>query len=292
MIAGSGVYTYFKLKKPSSQEVISASKPIKKQPEYNIHLASGANYQVAKATHLSFDIRDQSGITLKNFDVVHEKKLHLIVMRKDRTNFQHIHPEFDETIGVFTLNELSFPADGEYRVYADFTPNIAQKDELGTKIPSTPYQDIVVGDVASYKPTVITKTSIMSSVDGLEAEIFDGGNDGGGSGYTAGTSSSIAISLTKNGQAFKGLESYLGALGHMVAIGPDLEFIHAHANNSDVSTQSGIFSFGVDFPKPGLYKLFLQTQASGKITTSDFAVNVKQAVVSKPPTKNNAHGGH
>lgn len=77
----------------------------------------------------------------------------------------------------------------------------------------------------------------------------------------------------------------------MVVLGPDLEFIHAHPQTADISNQSGLIVFAVDFPTEGSYKLFLQTQADNKVTTTDYAVSVmaragNTKTTTPPPTSN------
>ena len=42
---------------------------------------------------LRFRIVDERGATVRDFDVEHEKRMHLIVARRDLTGFQHLHPE-------------------------------------------------------------------------------------------------------------------------------------------------------------------------------------------------------
>lgn len=247
-------------------------------PTYSLSLMSGKSYDVNKPTTLHFAILDQDNNTLKAFDTVHEKKLHLIVVRKDRTNFQHVHPTLDEASGMFMIERFSFPTDGDYRVYADFTPSDAQKDEMGMKLPATPYQDVQVGDISKYTPQPLTANKLTSSVNGFDTSIFfappDDSPGAPDTNLYAGQENSIAISINKDGQPFKNLQNYLGALGHMVVLGDALEFIHAHPQTVDESNQGGVIVFNVNFPKAGRYKLFLQTRANGQVTTNDFAVSV------------------
>src|SRR5690606_22047606 len=51
---------------------------------------------------LAFRIETSSGRPLLEYDVAHEKELHLIVVRRDLTGFQHLHPTLDETTGTWT----------------------------------------------------------------------------------------------------------------------------------------------------------------------------------------------
>jgi hypothetical protein len=41
---------------------------------------------------LSFIVRDDRGAPVRDFEVEHEKRMHLIVVRRDLTSFQHLHP--------------------------------------------------------------------------------------------------------------------------------------------------------------------------------------------------------
>jgi hypothetical protein len=44
-------------------------------------------------TELRFRILGQEGQPVRDFDVEHEKRMHVIVARRDLTGFQHLHPE-------------------------------------------------------------------------------------------------------------------------------------------------------------------------------------------------------
>ena len=41
---------------------------------------------------LTFRILDERGRTVRDFDVKHTKRLHLVVVRRDMIDFQHLHP--------------------------------------------------------------------------------------------------------------------------------------------------------------------------------------------------------
>lgn len=253
--------------------------PTQSHPTYSLNLASGTDYPVSQTTQISFDIRDQSKSVLKDFDVVHEKQMHLIVVRKDRTNFQHVHPNFDESSGTFSLGGLTFPTDGDYRIFADFTPTNAQKDEMGRKHAATPYQDVRVGDLSKYTPQPLGSDRLTSSANDFETGFFITRDDDSpemlGATFYPAQNSLISIYVNKNGQVFNNLQPYLGALGHMVVLGPDLEFIHAHPSDQDIANQSGLVLFNVNFPYAGQYKLFLQFQTDNQVITTDYTVTVK-----------------
>ena len=56
--------------------------------------------------------------TVRDFDVEHEKRMHLIVARRDLTGFQHLHPE--QAADGSWSTEVRLDAAGSYRLFADF----------------------------------------------------------------------------------------------------------------------------------------------------------------------------
>jgi len=261
---------------------------VQSHPSYSLNLVSGKAYAAGSPISLRYKIQDQNGNVLKDFDVVHERKMHLIVVRSDRTNFQHVHPTYDEASGMFVMEAFTFPTDGEYRVFADFTPTNAQKDPMGMKLPATPYRDVQAGDLSKYAPQALGADRLASTSDGFEASIFfpppDDSPGSADTSFYAGQESNIAISINKNGQLFKNLQNYLGALGHMVVLGENLEFIHAHPQTVDEKNQGGVIVFTVNFPKKSRYKLFLQTQADGRVTTHEFVATAISKVLTTNQT--------
>lgn len=263
-------------KKPNDMSgmAMSGKSPIQSHPTYSINLMSGTNYPAQSPTMLRFVIQDQTGKVLKEFDTVYEKKLHLIVVRKDRTNFQHVHPTLDQSSGMFMLQGFSFPTNGQYRVFTDFTPSNAQKGPDGMKLSATPFKDVSVGDVSKYSPQPLGSGKTTSDVAGFNTSLMLLSDDSAGATYTTGVPLLLGININQNGAPYKNLQTYLGALGHMVVLGPNLEYIHAHAMSEDVATQNGLITFQVTFPDPGQYKLYLQTQANNQVNTTDYTVAV------------------
>lgn len=262
---------------------------------YKLNLISGKQYLANKAQMLHFNIEDQDGKVVKDFDTVHEKQLHLIVVRKDRTNFQHVHPTLDQASGMFMIEPFTFPTDGDYRVYADFTPSTAGKDEMGMKTAYTPYQDVTVGYATKYTPEQLSSDKTTSSSNGFDTTISQLEGDSADTGFYAKTITNLRVAVNKNGTPYTNLQPYLGALGHMVILGPDLEFIHAHPLTESTADQTGQIVFQVTFPKAGLYKLYVQTQANDQVNTTDYNLNVKDLPTSNqnaPQGQSMEHTGH
>src|SRR3954468_10661027 len=68
---------------------------------------------------LSFRIADRDGATVRDFDVEHTKRMHFIVVRRDMTGFQHLHPT-QQPDGSWTV-PVTLRDAGAYRVFADFS---------------------------------------------------------------------------------------------------------------------------------------------------------------------------
>lgn len=267
--------------------------PVQSHRTYSLKALADKDYMPNQPTEYSFQIIDERGQILKDFDIVHEKQMHFIAVRKDATNFQHVHPSFDKASGTFSLSDLTFPTDGVYRLFADFTPSDAQMGPSGSKLPATPYQDVYIGDISKYKPEPLGAQRFKSQANSFNIDVFLAPHDPNDLGLVAGTSSSFAVGVYKDGQEYRSLENYLGSKGHMVIFGPDLEFIHAHTT-TDSTSDSYIVTFSVDFPKGGQYKAFLQTQAEGKINTTDYVLSVKDAPKTQisPPVPSPGHNRH
>lgn len=210
----------------------------------------------------SYKIKNDKGEVLKSYEVAHEKIMHFIVVRKDLQNFQHIHPDFNQESGEFTVN-ITFPTDGSYRVFPDFTPS----EDNPQKLPVTVFHDMDVGDMSKYKAqAVIPDTDLKKTVGEYQiaynfpAEIM------------MRNEITYSLSIGKNGQSVTDLQTYLGALGHSVILKEEtLNFIHTHAG--EIGTGPKI-EFAATFPESGVYKIFTQFQHKGKVQTVDYIVKI------------------
>src|SRR3954454_10611988 len=68
---------------------------------------------------LAFRIVDRDGQTVRDFDVEHTRRMHFIVVRRDMTGFQHLHPT-ENPDGTWSL-PVTLSEAGSYRVFADFS---------------------------------------------------------------------------------------------------------------------------------------------------------------------------
>ena len=267
IIGGAYAFTHSKTNPPEGAGMI-----IQSHHTYSLKSDSaGKTYSVNTPNEYSFSIVDENGNMLKDFQLTHTKVLHLIVVRKDLAYFQHVHPEFDPATGMFTIKDLTFPVDGQYRIFADFAATGGQMDAMGMPLTTVDSEDVAVGNVANYSPQQIGTEETTKTFDGMTAKLATHGT------LTSGADNILMFNLSVNGKPVTDLQPYLGALGHAVVLREgNLDYIHAHPIEDVTAKQSGTVSFMVDFPEAGTYKIFTQFQRNGKVITTDFVVTVVQ----------------
>jgi hypothetical protein len=200
----------------------------------------------AAETAFAFRIDGPAG-PLTAFRDNHEKPMHLIVVRRDLTGFQHVHPELGAG-GVWRV-PLTFAAAGQYRVFADFMTEDGTGVTLGTDV-------AVAGD---YRPRPLPAPSATTTVDGYT--VTAAGT------LTPGRTSMVTLSISKDGRPVTDLEPYLGAYGHLVALRDgDLAYLHVHPEEGPPGP--GI-AFGVEVPTAGSYRLYLNFQHGGVVRTAE-----------------------
>ncbi|WP_051719175.1 heavy metal-binding domain-containing protein [Hymenobacter sp. IS2118] len=194
--------------------------------------------------------------------VVHEKKIHLIIVSKDLGQFYHEHPEYTAD-GDYKV-QYTFPKGGDYVLFQDYTP-AGSGHQLGR-------QPITVKG-AAYAPMKFKNDDMQWDKDGYQATLaFD-------KALTTGQLLGMKITISKDGKPVTNLDNYLGALGHVVVISEDTQnYLHVHPN--DQADKGPNIGFNTNFEKPGLYRVFLQFNHAGAIHTGDFTINVKAPAAS------------
>lgn len=209
----------------------------------------------AGRTALDFRVLTSSGRPLLDYTEEHEKDLHLIVVRRDLTGFQHVHPTLDRETGTWSTDVRLRP--GVWRVIADFTPEGWEGLTLADDV-SVPGRLAPVELPSDDQPIAVLTTDEGTYTVGLEGDTAPG----------AGTVLTTRILL--DGEPVTDLEPYLGAFGHLVAIrAGDLGYLHVHPEEGDPGPA---VDFATAFPTPGTYRLFLDFQHRGAVRTAAFTV--------------------
>jgi hypothetical protein len=190
------------------------------------------------------------------FKIVHEKRVHLLFVRKDMTQFQHLHPTFAD--GRWTM-DVTFLDPGEYFLYADIAPEGEE--------PLVLQETLVVEGKPAYAEPNPTKDGKVT-VDGYVATLAAFNGSGGGP-------VTLDFVLTKNGKPVTSVGKYLGAYGHAVILKhfSPLTFVHTHPLD-EAAPKDGHVSFMATFPSPGRYTLYTQFNLDGEVRTFPFTADV------------------
>lgn len=216
-----------------------------------------APHAAGDAGTLEFTIVDEAGEPLTEYEVEHEKKLHLIVVRSDGSQFKHVHPTMDDH-GTWSI-PWEWAEGGSYRVFTDFTPHGAEDGiTLGRNV-------LVDG---KFEAAHLTAEERTSEVDGYTATLIGD--------LSAGGESTLTVEISKDGKPVTNIEPYLGAFGHLVALRDgDLAYLHVHPTGAD--PQPGELSgpevsFATEAPTAGRYLLYFDFQVEGKTHSAAFVL--------------------
>jgi Heavy metal binding domain len=225
--------------------------------EYPVELkATPRVLKPGEKVELAFSVRDpKSGAIVKNFVIMHEKLYHMFIVSQDLKFFIHEHPA-QSSDGVFRY-EAVLPKPGMYRVLSDFypkggTPQLIARTLIVPGIPITPGGRLEP-DLKAQKAENLTAALRMEPAEPI-----------------AGMKTLMFFKL----DPAEGLEQYLGAWGHMMAASQDLvDMIHTHPFLANGGPDP---QFNLIFPRPGVYRVWVQFQRKGVVNTVAFNVPVSE----------------
>lgn len=244
------------------------------QDGYTLSL-SEPDATAGKDVPVTFTIAGSDGEAVTDYDVEHEKQLHLIAVRRDFSGFQHVHPKLAPDGTWSTALDLT---SGQWRLFADFKATGADALTLGT--------DLAVG--GSYEPEPYAGETRTAEVDGYTVRL-----DGD---LSAGADAKLKLSVERAGEPVADLEPYLGAYGHLVALrAGDLAYLHVHPDGTpdDGKTRPGpdvVFYAAV--PSSGTYHLYLDFKHQGKVRTAAFTVSTAGTATPPADASSDDHNSH
>jgi hypothetical protein len=206
-------------------------------------LLEPATLGVGAVSRLRLSIVDRHGEPIGALHAAHgEPPLHLILVRRDLSGYQHLHPE---PSGEGYVVDVALPLPGVWRAYADFEVD-GEKIVLGRDL-------FVPGDL---RPQRLAPPRQTASVDGYGIRLRRGAD--------------LTFEITRRGRPVSALQPYLGAAGHLVAIREDdLAYLHVHPLES---SRSGTITFEAELEEPGRYALFFQFRHGGRVHTVPFTM--------------------
>ena len=200
-------------------------------------------------TQFRFTVAGEDG-SVRSFDEHGGVRMHLIVVRRDLTGYQHLDP-VQQPDGSWPT-QLTLPEAGEYRAYADFERD-GRKTVLATGL-------FAAGDFA---PRALPRPTTTARAGGYDVALSVRPE--------AGTQAVLTYRVTRAGAPVD-VEPYLGAGGHLVALRQgDLAYLHVHP----LAEEGGEVRFAATFPTPGSYRLFFQFKHDGRVQTVPLTLDVR-----------------
>ncbi|WP_224268533.1 FixH family protein [Haloprofundus salinisoli] len=206
----------------------------------------------------TFRIVDDDGAVVTDFEEAHGERSHLVVVGRDLTRFQHLHPEL-KSDGTWRVDDFALPDPGVYRAFVDIVVG-GQPTTLGF--------DLFASGPGTETVAERPDSSRRATADGYDVELLTDE-------VAARESSRLTFEVRRDGDPVSKLEEYLGALGHLVALREgDLAYLHVHPEETEPG--GGRVAFHARFPTPGRYRLFLQTRPEGELVTTAFDVRIRR----------------
>ncbi|WP_405433670.1 copper resistance protein CopC [Micromonospora sp. NBC_00617] len=191
------------------------------------------------------------------FAVVYDKPLHMIVVGRDLTGYQHLHPTMAPD-GTWSV-PLTLARPGGYRVYADFSVTATD----GRQIPLVLGVDHIVP--GAHTPAALPPAQAQATAGPYAVSM----NGTPAVGVTVPMQFQVKNADTTTPAQ---LERYLGAYGHLVVVREgDLGYVHVHPEQELVD---GAVQFWLTAPSSGRYRAFFDFQVSGKVHTAEYTINL------------------
>lgn len=236
---------------------------VKDTSEYPVKLTADPQApRAAELTRLTFGIADpDSGRPVRDFEVVHEKLYHVFVVSQDLSFFLHTHP--DRNAGEDFHLDVRFPKPGMYRVLSDFYPAGGTPQLITNTV-------MVPGSGFSLHPVHIAADVSPRQTENSRVELVMPQR------IAAREKTSLSFRVTPD----DGIEPYLGVMAHMLAASSDLiDMMHEHPVQSLDTDNNSVkeLGFSVIFPRPGIYRVWVQFQRKGIVNTAAFDLLVGES---------------
>ncbi len=212
-----------------------------------------------------------TGAPVTAFAIVHDQPFHLFVVSQSLEHFFHVHPE-PQPDGSFFI-ELTLPAPGPYRLFADFLPIGGTPQVIGRLLVTADYQGPLGAAVARLAVDGATIRTIAETQVSFSVRP---------SPPLAGREATLQFHLRdeRTGEPVVDLEPYLGAWGHTLILSEDtLDYVHAHPVEYLPEDRTGVrggpdLTFNALLPRPGRYRLWMQFNRRGTVSTVPFTIEV------------------
>lgn len=235
------------------------------QPELVITPIAPSELNAGEENEVILFIQDTQAkpVDISQFEVVHTKPVHLLIIEPGLNDYHHEHP-VQKTTGqyVFTITPQT-PC--SYRIWADVKlkgshQNYIPLDLKGAENCSEPLDKTV---------------NLEASSQGYDFKLELEGD------IKTGTAVMANLSISKDGQPVDFLEPVMGAFAHMVGFYEDYQSIaHIHPMGieptEDTERGGPSLRFHIDPEQAGYLKLFTQVQIDGKQVFAPFSISISE----------------
>lgn len=235
---------------------------------YGIEVATEPKAPVAGApTRIRLMVRAaDAGSVVKEFELVHERLMHLFVVSHDLSFFAHVHPDYDSA-GYFEQT-VTLPSSGAYRLIADFAPTGGIPQFLEKTLVTAGYTGPLFNP-----PQLTPDAGDAKTIDHTRVRLFM-------TPAIAGIRQSVVFELRDpaSDTPVVDLEPFLQAPAHLLLVSNDLQTAnHVHPAAGLTDSNGPRLAFQLLFPRAGTYRLWLQFQRHGHVVTVPFTVSVEPA---------------
>ncbi len=209
-------------------------------------------FTAGDSTDFRFTVFTVNGKPVTDFARSDGQRMSLIVVRRDMSGYQHLHPIMAPD-GTWSVR-LQLDKPGSYRAFAQFLAGSATA-------PVTLGVDLEVPGLS--EPGPIPKVSTMAEVDGYT--VIGTGD------LIAGSVSQLWMHVIRDDVPVTDLDLYQGNVGHLVILREgDLASLQVRPVAGP--RRETTIGFEVEAPTAGYYRMFLEFQHHGQVRTAEFTV--------------------
>lgn len=203
----------------------------------------------------TFAITGKDGKAVTAYVPLHDKELHLIVVRRDMTGYRHLHPTRAAS-GNWSV-PLSVETAGVYKAFANFQP-------AGQTMPMPMTLAVDLMASGQFTAVALPAPKVTTMVDGFKVAV---------AGRVIVGASELTFTVTRSGKPVE-LQPYLAAHGHLVALRlGDLAYLHVHPEDRAGGEPVGNrVTFIAPIPTAATYRLFLDFKTEDVVRTAEFTV--------------------
>jgi hypothetical protein len=214
---------------------------------------------------VTLHVHDQAGAPMgaERFQLVHEQKLHVLIVDPSLADYSHVHPEpLADGDWRFQFTPLH---DRPYRLWLDATP-VGGKQNYGV---------VTINEQAPSVPVTATLAS-TAQAQGIEATLAFA------QAPVAGAMTEGRIELQRQGKPLTALEPVMGTYGHIVGIAQDWQTVaHVHPLGAEPHAPGDrggpTLRFHLEPKAAGFLKLYAQVRVDGRDVYLPFGIAVGAA---------------